>query len=90
MLAADESGLHTIGSGLGQSAPRTLVMAPVVHNGNVLGLVEVALLIEPASFARASFDEFVQLLGLNLQILVRTHEAMAQVPGQAVAEEGRE
>ena len=90
VLAADDGGLHTIGSGLGQSAPRTLVMAPVLHNGDALGLVEIALLSEPDTFARASFDEFVQLLGLNLQILVRAHEAMAQVPDQALAEESHE
>jgi PAS domain-containing protein len=67
-------GYWTIRSGLGSSAPGTLVMAPVIRNEHVLGLVEIALLEKPASFAKDSFEELVHLLALNLQILLRAEQ----------------
>lgn len=75
IAAMGESGFWTLRSGLGSAAPRTLVFAPVIRNAEVLGLVEVALLSEPAQFARESFEEFVHLLGLNLQILANNQQA---------------
>jgi PAS domain-containing protein len=74
-------GYWTIRSGLGSATPGTLVMAPVVRNEQVLGLVEIALLDTPQTFPRDSFEELVHLLALNLQILLRadqTRQLLAQ------------
>ncbi|TXH87876.1 MAG: GAF domain-containing protein [Rhodoferax sp.] len=72
----DASGEHcwTIRSGLGSTQPAALVVAPVIRNEHVLGLVEIALLDAPSDFARDSFEELVQLLALNLQILLRADQ----------------
>lgn len=71
-------GYWTLRSGLGSAPPGTLVLAPVARNGYVLGLVEVALLCAPQDFAQDSFEELVQLLALNLQILLRAEQS--QIP----------
>lgn len=71
VMEVDEAGFWTIRSGLGATAPSALVMAPVIRNGDVLGLVELAVLVPPREFDRDSFSEFIHLLGLNLQILMR-------------------
>ncbi len=73
MDAAGE-GYWTIRSGLGSATPGTLVMAPVIRNEHVLGLVEIALLDVPHAFQLDSFEELVNLLALNLQILLRADQ----------------
>ena len=73
MDAAGE-GYWTIRSGLGSAKPGTLVMAPVIRNEHVLGLVEIALLDTPQAFPRDSFEELIHLLALNLQILLRADQ----------------
>lgn len=74
VMEVGEAGFWTVRSGLGATAPSALVMAPVIRNGDVLGLVELAVLVPPQAFDRESFAEFVHLLGLNLQILMRTEQ----------------
>ena len=81
VMDAGGDGYWTIRSGLGSATPGTLVMAPVVRNEQVLGLVEIALLDTPQTFPRDSFEELVHLLALNLQILLRadqTRQLLAQ------------
>lgn len=74
VLDAAGEGFWTIRSGLGETAPGTLVLAPVIRNDQVLGLVEIALMGTPQSFAQDSFEELLHLLALNLQILLRTQQ----------------
>jgi PAS domain-containing protein len=74
VMDAVGDGYWTIRSGLGSATPGTLVMAPVIRNEHVLGLVEIALLDVPQSFPRESFEELIHLLALNLQILLRADQ----------------
>jgi two-component system C4-dicarboxylate transport sensor histidine kinase DctB len=74
IIDAAGDGYWTIRSGLGSAMPGTLVMAPVIRNEHVLGLVEIALLEPPQTFARDSFEELLHLLALNLQILLRADQ----------------
>lgn len=83
VIVGSEPGFWSLRSGLGSSAPRTLVMAPVIRNEQVLGMVEIALLTSAQNFVRHNFEEFVHLLGLNLQILLRSgqmHEVVHPAP----------
>jgi PAS domain-containing protein len=73
-MDAAGGGYWTIRSGLGSATPSTLVMAAVIRNEHVLGLVEIALLDVPQAFPRDSFEELVNLLALNLQILLRADQ----------------
>jgi PAS domain-containing protein len=72
--AMQPDGGWSIRSGLGHAAPGTLVMAPIVRNDIVMGLVELALFSAPESFPKDSFDELTRLLALNLQILQRAQQ----------------
>ncbi len=76
-IAGDESRL--IRSGLGNSVPAAVMMAPLVRDRSTLGVVEIALLDPPDEVVRDQFGEMVTLLALNLEIL-RRHAPAIEVP----------
>ncbi len=88
VIDAAGEGYWTVRSGLGSACPGTLVLAPVIRNESVLGLVEIALFDPPQSFARESFEEFVHLLALNLQILLRAEQTKQLLETEQVARQG--
>ena len=77
VIAGDES--HLIRSGLGNSVPAAVMMAPLVRDRSTLGVVEIALLEPPGEALHELFGEMTALLALNLEIL-RRHVPAIEVP----------
>ncbi len=89
LLVSDvPAGYFTVGSGLGQSLPRHLVIAPAVHEGEVTGVIELG-------FFGAVPSEVVELLELasgDLAVALRSaayraklSELLAQTQAQSEA-----
>lgn len=75
-----------IGSGLGESRPRHLLLAPLVFQDRILAVVELAAFVPFDSGQRALIDELMPVLGLNLENLnraVRTQDLLDQSRQQA-------
>ena len=64
-------GFGMIRSGLGEARPAALMIAPILLNNNLLGVLEVALLEVPGDVAREQFQEIIAHLAINLEILGR-------------------
>ncbi|MCX7173053.1 MAG: C4-dicarboxylate transporter [Proteobacteria bacterium] len=77
-------GFATIRSGLGETRPAAVMMAPVLLNEALLGVVELALLTHPGDAERAQFEELTGLLAMDLEILGRSvHTEKAQSAAMA-------
>ncbi len=77
LLEITDDRAWTIRSGLGDARPAAVMMAPLLLDDTVLGVVEIAVLDKPAPHAREQFTELAVLLALNLEILCRRHGTMA-------------
>lgn len=91
-IAVNAEGFATIRSGLGETRPDCVLLAPVVMNDKLLGVVEVALLHALDQTRRAVFEELVGLLAMNIEIVrrsVHTEEMLSatQAAQQANAEQ---
>jgi hypothetical protein len=64
-------GFAAIRSGLGESEPVAMLIAPLLLNEQVLGVVEVALMEQAGAQSMSQFEELNALLALNLEILGR-------------------
>lgn len=62
-------GFGTIRSGLGETRPTALLLAPVVRNDVLLGVIEVALLSRPDDAMREAFESLIGLLAMNIEIV---------------------
>ncbi len=71
VVSAPDPSFWTIRSGLGESMPTALFLGPVILNGRLLGVVELALLRTPDSDARDHLAELLLLLALNLDSFQR-------------------
>jgi hemerythrin-like metal-binding protein len=80
------AGFATIRSGLGESAPAALLLAPLMLHDRFLGVVEVALLHKPDSPEQQQFDELTGLLAMNLEILGRVAQTEQMLLATAAAE----
>jgi len=81
LLDTAPDGLGTIRSGLGESRPAALMLAPIQLNDQLLGVVEVALLTRPGEAEQEQFKEMTGLLAINIEILGRsshTEEVLAE------------
>jgi two-component system, NtrC family, C4-dicarboxylate transport sensor histidine kinase DctB len=67
----------TIRSGLGQTRPAAVMMAPLLLDDMVLGVAEIAVLDPPDQHAQGQFVELASLLALNLEIQRRHRGAVA-------------
>lgn len=61
----------TIRSGLGDTRPAAVMIAPLLLNETSLGVVEIAVLDRPTPQSVEQFTEMAALLALNLEILRR-------------------
>jgi len=66
------SGFAAIHSGLGETVPAALLLAPVMLHDRFLGVVELALLHLPDSAEQEQFAEMTGLLAMNLEIIGRS------------------
>ncbi len=71
VLEVTDDGAWTIRSGLGNALPSAVMMAPLVLDERLLGVVEIAVFNKPDQSARDQFAEMTALLALNLEILRR-------------------
>lgn len=71
VLATTDHESWTIRSGLGNTRPAAVMMAPLLLDDAALGVAEIAVLNVPDSHARDQFIELAALLALNLEILRR-------------------
>lgn len=86
MLATPDEGPWTIESGLGDTRPGAVIMAPVQLNGAVLGVAEVAVLGVPAEQVLPQFEDLVGILALNLELVRRHQRTELQLEAASVAE----
>ncbi|MBF0562142.1 MAG: GAF domain-containing protein [Alphaproteobacteria bacterium] len=78
-------GFGAIRSGLGETRPAAVMMAPILLNEDLLGAVEIALLTRPDDAVREQFEEMIRLLAMNIGILghrVRKEQVLPQVREQ--------
>lgn len=84
--APEEEGFWLIRSGLGDSAPRCLLMAPILLNETLLGATEVALMAASDADIEETSNEINKLLALNVEILRRTARTEALLESTVEAE----
>lgn len=72
LIETGPGGFATIRSGLGETRPAALLMAPILLNDVLLGVVELALLSVPGDAEREQFEQMTGLLAMNLEILGRS------------------
>jgi two-component system C4-dicarboxylate transport sensor histidine kinase DctB len=80
LISAAPEGFATIRSGLGESRPTCALLAPIVMNETLLGVVEIALLRELTNAEQTTFEELLSLLAMNIEIVGRsshTEEVLA-------------
>lgn len=80
ILETNGDGCWTIRSGLGDSPPAAVLMAPLLLDETRLGVVEIALLEPPDKHLHEQFAELTALLALNLELLRHQVPAAAERP----------
>ena len=76
----------TIASSLGEAHPRTVAVIPVLRNGRLLGVLELATLYAFGQREQALLDALMPALAMNLEILdrsLRTQELLVETTSQA-------
>jgi len=86
IIATAPAGIGTIRSGLGETAPAALLLAPILLNEQMLGVVELALLTVPGEAECEQFEEITKFLAMNLEILGRSVNAEAMLSATVAAE----
>ncbi|MGZ5578175.1 MAG: response regulator [Methylobacter sp.] len=64
-------------SGIGETSPRTLLVAPVLSKGKVLAVVEIGSFTAFTPEQQALIDEILPSLALNLELLERNNRTLA-------------
>ncbi|MFI6290933.1 HAMP domain-containing protein [Nonomuraea sp. NPDC050790] len=82
-IAMDEvpPGYITISSGLGETAPASLVVLPIVVEEQVLGVIELASLYSFTAVHHAFLDQLMETIGVNVNNIVanaRTDELLVE------------
>ncbi|MFC5829600.1 HAMP domain-containing protein [Nonomuraea insulae] len=74
-------GYITIGSGLGQSSPGSVIVLPIVVEEQVLGVIELASVYTFTPVHMAFLDQLMETIGVNLNTIVanaRTDELLGE------------
>jgi two-component system C4-dicarboxylate transport sensor histidine kinase DctB len=74
-MIANEAHPWTIHSGLGSSTPAAIVLAPLLLQARMLGVVELALPSVPDQSLQEHFQAAVALLAIHMQFAVRSRDA---------------
>ncbi|MBY0453260.1 MAG: PAS domain S-box protein [Burkholderiaceae bacterium] len=86
VLANPPADYMRIGSGLGESTPSTITVLPIVRNGRLLGVLELATLQDFGTKEQALLDDLMPILAMNLEILersVKTRKLLKETRRQA-------
>jgi HAMP domain-containing protein/signal transduction histidine kinase/CheY-like chemotaxis protein len=78
----------TVASGLGEAAPRNIIVLPVVFEEQVLGVIELASLHAVSEINRAFLEQITETIGVVLNTIranMRTEQLLAQ--SQSLARE---
>lgn len=70
-IVTPPDGPWTVRSGLGNTRPAALLLAPIVMQDTLIGALELAVMQVPDDAGRAKFEEFVAVLANALEILRR-------------------
>lgn len=85
VLATPTDGSWTLRSGLGDAQPVALLLAPLVMQDALIGVLELALLQQPDALDRVKFEELLALLANSLEILRRNLQWQQQGHGAIAA-----
>jgi signal transduction histidine kinase/HAMP domain-containing protein/CheY-like chemotaxis protein len=80
-MADVPTGYITISSGLGHTAPTSLIVLPIVVEEQVLGVIELASVAAFTQVHRAFLDQLMETIGVNLNTIVanaRTDELLVE------------
>ncbi|MFF3343101.1 HAMP domain-containing protein [Streptomyces flavidovirens] len=82
-IAIDDlpAGYITISSGLGSTDPSSLIVLPIVVEGQVLGVIELASVTAFTEVHRAFLDQLMETVGVNVNTIVanaRTDELLGE------------
>jgi signal transduction histidine kinase/HAMP domain-containing protein/CheY-like chemotaxis protein len=81
LIANAPAGYLSVTSGLGESAPVSLAVLPIVFEDQVLGVVELASLTGFSDVHLAFFDQFVGTMGVTINTIIansRTEALLAE------------
>jgi ligand-binding sensor protein len=87
LINTTAAGFATIRSGLGETSPAALLLAPIMLHDRLLGVVELALLHKPDSAEQEQFADMVGLLAMNIEILERTAQTKEMLSAAVAAEQ---
>lgn len=87
IVTTDTQAFSMIRSGLGESRPAALLMAPILLNETLLGVVEIALLRHPDADELIQFEELTSLLAMNVEIVARSSRTEALLSTTSAAEQ---
>lgn len=79
LVLTPPDGIWTVRSGLGLSPPAALLLAPLLLNEALIGVVELAVLQTPTDAVQGQLEEAVNLLANSMDILRRN--LLLQQPG---------
>ncbi|WP_436777387.1 response regulator [Yinghuangia sp. YIM S09857] len=77
----DVPGDYIVSSGLGRASPRALIVLPIVAEGEVLGVVELASVTEFTAIHRDFLEQLRETVGVNINTIVanaRTAELLGE------------
>ena len=79
-------GFAMIRSGLGETRPACVLLAPIVLNDSLLGVAEIALLHTLSEAEQEIFAELIGLLAMNVEIISRSAHTEAVLSATLAAE----
>jgi two-component system, NtrC family, C4-dicarboxylate transport sensor histidine kinase DctB len=82
VIDTSSAGFAAIRSGLGETMPAVLLLAPIMLHDRFLGVVELALLHKPEIAEQEQFAEMTGLLAMNLESIGRSAGTEAQLAFQ--------
>lgn len=88
VFALPPPGPWRVASGLGAAMPRALLIAPIMRNDKLLGVLELASLDAGLCRSLAAVQDLLPVLAMNLEILLavqRTQQTLAEAQEQAQA-----
>jgi PAS domain S-box-containing protein len=87
VVEAPDERFWRISSGTGETSPKALILAPLILQGKILGIVEIALLKTPDQALCDQLQELSTLFAMSLEILSRNLRMKATLSSKAESEQ---